>query len=75
MKIVNLCYPCSCGAAISFVFKLGTSKEVSFAIPCKVCKTTRKVVISNYMVSLSDEYNRPTPIQKFLRFFHANKTH
>lgn len=75
MKIINLCYPCSCGATVSFVFKLGATKEVSFAIPCKVCKTTRKAFISNYMVSLSNEYNKPTLYQKFLRFIHASKNY
>lgn len=72
MKVVNVCFPCSCGAMLSFVSKLGYETEKSFCIPCRACNTKRNVIFMNYAITLTQEYNKPSIFRRILNFMSKN---
>lgn len=74
MKVVNICYPCSCGAMISFILKLGNEKQKTFIIPCKGCDSKRRLSLVNYSVTLSEEFDKPSFLKKLTKFFRKKKT-
>lgn len=67
MKIIGLCYPCSCSALISFVVKVGYDKPKTFLIPCSSCKTKRHAYVINHNITLSDEFDLPPRYKRLWR--------